>query len=85
MAKAKPTDRSIQPRLVPSAIREPAVSAADGNIENKVESYHNENGLSVSFKKSLGRPPQQNNFGSCNTYADRKERNFRGPPKGLEG
>jgi hypothetical protein len=33
------TERSIQPRLVSSAIREPPISAADGNIENKVECY----------------------------------------------
>lgn len=44
-----PTDRSIQPRLIPSAIREPAVSAADGNIENKVERYHIIEKRSVSF------------------------------------
>ncbi len=41
---AKPTKRSIQPWFISSTIREPTVSAADGNIKNKVERYQTEVG-----------------------------------------
>ena len=32
-----PTDRSVQPRLVASAVWEPTVGAAHSDIENKIE------------------------------------------------
>lgn len=52
--RVKPTDRPVQPRLVSSAIREPTVGAADGDIENKVECYQRKKVIFVkgAFRES---------------------------------
>jgi hypothetical protein len=75
---AKPTKRSIQPWFISSTIREPTISAADGNIENKVECYQTEGGVKIIIFCSIFKMGSM----GVDTYADRKERNFRGSPKG---